>query len=77
MLIRNAAELGVAIRERRKLAGLDLTEAAELLGVSRRLLIELEHGRREASVSTVLRILAALGLDVRVLPRGSTRESSR
>lgn len=69
--IRSAADLGILIRKRRKEGGLTLTDAAELFGVSRRLLIELEQGRREAALSTVLKILGALGLDVYVRPRSS------
>lgn len=71
MRIDSPTALGRAIRQRRKQAGLTLTEAAELMGVSRRLLIELEHGRREAALPTVLDILHALGLELSVRPRAS------
>lgn len=77
MIIRTPGDLGAAIRQRRKLAGLDLTAAAELLGVSRRLLIELEHGRREASIATVLRMCSALGLEIHCVPRGTSREAGQ
>lgn len=62
--ITSPTELGREIRARRKNAGMTLTEAAELIGVSRRLLVELENGKREAALSTVFTILRALGLEV-------------
>lgn len=61
--------LGSIIRQRRKEAQLSIDDAAELLGVGRRLLIELEHGNRRASVDTVLRTLSALGLELQVEPK--------
>jgi transcriptional regulator with XRE-family HTH domain len=70
-LIDSPKTLGRVIRQRREQAGLTLTDAAELLGVSRRLLIELEHGRREAALPTVLAILHALGLELYARPRAS------
>lgn len=69
--IRTPLSLGEEIRARRKAAGLTLTEAAELIGVSRRLLVELENGKRRVAVHTLFDILAALGLEM------SVRERSR
>jgi len=80
MEIGNHRELGALIRRRREEAGLTATEAAQLAQVSRRLLIELERGKRpNVRLSGVLRILAFLGLELQVLPRGlpGTRIDSR
>lgn len=60
--IASVADLGKLVRARRQIAGLTLTDAAELLGIGRRLLIELEHGRREASIATVFHVLHGLGI---------------
>jgi transcriptional regulator with XRE-family HTH domain len=68
--ITDLASLGAAIRARRQLARMTLDEAADLLGVSRRFLIELEHGRRRASIDKVLDVLHAFGLELMLLPRG-------
>ena len=71
MLVRNVVGLGRVIRLRRKEAGLTADEAARLAGVSRRLLIELERGRRpNVGAAAVFRILELLGLRVDVEPRG-------
>jgi transcriptional regulator with XRE-family HTH domain len=67
--IRNLADLGDAIRARRHLTGLTLDAAAALLGVGRRFLVELENGKRRASIETVIRVLHGLGLELRVEPR--------
>lgn len=63
------ADLGEAVRQRRQAAGMTLDEAAALLGVGRRFLVELENGKRRASIETVLRVLHDLGLELRVEPR--------
>lgn len=71
MAIHDTAELGKLIRQRREDAGLTATRAAQLAGVSRRLLIELELGkRRNVTMRTVLRLLELLGLEMEVGPRG-------
>ena len=70
-------DLGSVIRRRRRASSLTIDQAADLLGVSRRFLIELENGKRRASVDTVLRVLQALGLDLRVSPRSATDWSGR
>ena len=67
--IQNPTDLGKLIRARRAEAGLTLTEAAGLLGIGRRFLIELEHGRRHASIHTVLKVLHGLGLELVVETR--------
>ncbi len=62
--ISNLTQLGRLVRRRREAAGLTLDEAAGLLGVGRRFLIELEHGKRRANIETLLRVLHALGLEL-------------
>jgi transcriptional regulator with XRE-family HTH domain len=70
-LISNSRQLGARIRTRRKEADLTATQAAALARVSRRLLVELEGGKRpNVGLSAVLRILDVLGLDLEVRQRG-------
>ena len=69
--ITNARQLGAAIRERRKEAQLTSARAASLARVSRRLLVELEGGKRpNVGFDALLRILDVLGLDLDVQARG-------
>jgi transcriptional regulator with XRE-family HTH domain len=71
MLVTTARELGSLIRDRRQEAGLTATEAADMADVSRRLLIELERGKRKnVGFAAVMRILALLGLELDITPRG-------
>lgn len=71
MLIRDVAGLGRLIRTRREEVGLTIVEAARIAGVSRRLLIELERGRRpNVGAAAVFRILELLGLRVDIERRG-------
>lgn len=69
--ISNARQLGAAIRARRKEAHLTSTQAASFAGVSRRLLVELEGGKRpNVGFSALIRVLDVLGLDLEVSVRG-------
>ena len=71
MVIHTPRDLGKLVRARRLEAGLSAAQAADLAGVSRRLLLELETGKRkQAGLANVLRILEMLGLRVDVAPRG-------
>lgn len=64
MQIRTTKDLGAAIRDQRKKKGLDQGELAELVGVSRRWVNEVEQGKSRAQVSLILKTLDALGLNV-------------
>ena len=69
--VRNVGDLGSRVRERRGETHLTADHVAALANVSRRLLLELEQGKRSnAGFSNVLRILDVLGLRLEVVPRG-------
>jgi HTH-type transcriptional regulator/antitoxin HipB len=59
-----AADIGAAIRKKRKEDGLTLAEAAALCSVGYRFLSDLENGKAPAQLGKVLQVLNALGLDV-------------
>jgi transcriptional regulator with XRE-family HTH domain len=75
ILISDTTELGRLIRDRRKALGLSLDEAVSRLGVGRRLLLELEHGRRGVRADTLLNILQMFGLDLMVRARDGSKLS--
>jgi len=56
------ADLGSAIGRRRRELGMTLQECADLCGVGRRFLGEVERGKATAEVGLVLRVMADLGL---------------
>ena len=66
MKIHSVAQLGQAIRTRRKALKLTQVEAAGLCGVGERFLRELELGKPTVETGRVLQVLAALGIDMEI-----------
>lgn len=62
--IHSPDELGQAVRDRRKSLRLTQAELAAVASVTPRLLGEIEHGKATAQLDGILRVLAALGLDL-------------
>lgn len=62
----DATDLGRAIRARRREVGLTQGELAAAAGTSLRFVSEVERGKPTARVEGVLRLLAELGLAIRV-----------
>lgn len=60
--IRTAADLGCAVRARRKLDALTLAEVAGLTNIGIRFLSELENGKPTVRLDKLLHVLDALGL---------------
>jgi y4mF family transcriptional regulator len=69
-----AADIGAAIRKKRKEDGLTLADAAALCGVGYRFMSDLENGKATAQVGKVLQVLTALGLDVYIESRSWPNE---
>jgi HTH-type transcriptional regulator / antitoxin HipB len=69
--ITNATGLGTAVRAARKARGLRLEDVALAAGVGMRFLSELERGKASVRLEETLRVLAALGLQLKLEdPRG-------
>ncbi len=64
------AALGAAVRARRRQIGVTQEDLATSIGVSRRVVGQLENGKETVHVGIVLRAARAVGLDVGVEPRG-------
>jgi HTH-type transcriptional regulator / antitoxin HipB len=62
VFIRTPADLGAAIRDRRKQLGLDQSTFAKRIGVSRQWVIGVERGHARAAMGLVLRAIDALGI---------------
>jgi len=67
-------DLGRAVRAARKAAGLDQKDAAGLAGVGLRFLSDLENGKPTVRMDKVMRVVAVLGLELRVQPRRARYE---
>ncbi len=62
----SAKELGKAIRQSRKAMALPQAEAALLCGVGVRFLSDLENGKDSARLGLVLKVIAGLGLALKL-----------
>ncbi|MDA8126751.1 MAG: helix-turn-helix transcriptional regulator [Deltaproteobacteria bacterium] len=67
--VATAADIGLAVRKKRKEDGLTLADAAALCGVGYRFLSDLENGKETVQVGKVLKVLTALGLDMTIAAR--------
>lgn len=68
-LIRTPEDLGRQVRKRRTDLRLTQTELADVARVTLRFVSELENGKETAQLAGILRVLAALGLNLYVEPR--------
>lgn len=59
-----AADIGAAIRKKRKEDGLTLVDAAALCGVGYRFMSDLENGKKTVQMGKALQVIKALGLDI-------------
>jgi y4mF family transcriptional regulator len=62
--LRTPADIGALIRARRRELGLDQAELAEIAGVSRLWINQVEGGKPGAGLGLVLRTLASLGVEL-------------
>jgi HTH-type transcriptional regulator / antitoxin HipB len=62
--LRTPADIGALIRARRRELGLDQAELAEIVGVSRLWINQVEGGKPGAGLGRMLRTLAALGIEL-------------
>ena len=59
-----SSNLGTVIRQHRKLAGLSQLELAQLAGVGKTVVFDVEAGKATVRMATLLRILAALNIEL-------------
>jgi HTH-type transcriptional regulator / antitoxin HipB len=71
--LRHLNDVAGVVRERRRQEKLTLDEAADRFGVGRRLLVELEQGKRNVRAGTLLDLMQLLGYDVVLRRRGRPR----
>ena len=64
MRLRTPADIGAAIRQRRRDVGWDQGTLAERVGVSRQWVVSVEKGKPRAALRLVLRTLEVLGIEL-------------
>jgi transcriptional regulator with XRE-family HTH domain len=67
--IRSAEDFGARLRARRKELGLTQSQVADVIGVNRRVLSQLERGKATVQLHIALDAALAIGLDVRMMQR--------
>jgi len=60
-------EFGQRLKEARIAADLTLAELAERTGTQRSYISEIEHGHRNATIETMSKLAAAIGLELNIL----------
>jgi DNA-binding XRE family transcriptional regulator len=68
--VRTTDHLGSLVRAARQASAADQQTAAGLLGVGTRFLGDVERGKPNVRLGLVLQVLAGLGLEVWIAPRG-------
>lgn len=68
--IRDAGDLGEAIRQRRRDMGLTQVQVAETCHCSPRFIGDLERGIAGGNIKQVIRVCRELGMDLYIKPRG-------
>ena len=63
------AAFGLAIRARRRAVGVTQQQLADVIGVNRRVVGQLEHGKRTVRLEIALSAAQAVGLDVNMRER--------
>ncbi|MEU4161694.1 helix-turn-helix transcriptional regulator [Actinoplanes sp. NPDC026670] len=63
----STAALGLAIAQARRAAGLTVDQAAERSGISRRHLLDLEHGKKKPLITTLADVADGLGIPLGLL----------
>jgi len=71
-VIRSAKEFGAAIRLARKKQDMRQVDVAQKASIRQAIVSDLENGVAAAKLDTVLRVMAALDMDVSISPRRKT-----
>ncbi len=69
--INSVSEWGALVRQHRKSQKVRIEDLSDMAMISARLIGEFERGKETCQVGKVLQILKFLGLEIRIVPRGS------
>lgn len=74
-LARNPKQIGTIIQRARKKRGWNQTQLGEKAGLRQETISLVETGNPAAKIETILAVLAALGLELRIAPRSTQSPS--
>jgi predicted transcriptional regulator len=69
--IENVSDMGKLVRQHRKSQKVRIEDLSDMAMMSARLIGEFERGKETCQIGKVLQILKFLGLEIRIVPRGS------
>jgi predicted transcriptional regulator len=69
--IKSVSEMGALVRQHRKSQKIRIEDLSDMAMISARLIGEFERGKETCQIGKVLQILKFLGLEIRIVPRGS------
>ena len=64
--VKSVADLGMALRATRKGAGVRLDDLADIVGVSKQFVSDVEYGKQTVQLGLVLKLLAEMGLHLSI-----------
>jgi HTH-type transcriptional regulator/antitoxin HipB len=70
MIVRAADDLTALVRDRRRELGLTQEQLADIIGVHRAFVSQLERGKVSVRFDLLLRLVQALGMDIELRRRG-------
>jgi y4mF family transcriptional regulator len=71
MIIRTADQLIATVRDRRRELGLTQEQLADIIGVHRAFVSQLERGKATVRFDLLLKLVQALGMDIELRARGA------
>jgi HTH-type transcriptional regulator/antitoxin HipB len=74
---RSSKQLGTILRKERKAAGLSQAQLGSMIGSRQATVCQVEAGKPGARIQTILDLLAALGLGLKIVVRRRQSESER
>lgn len=74
MLIHSAQELAIVVANRRKKTKISQKTAADLVGLRQQTISNFENNPSSTELDTLFRILAAVNLDIYILPKEKTSQ---
>ena len=75
-IVQNVQNIGVLVRRQRRSLGAKLRDTAPMAQVGTRFLSEFERGKPTVEFGKALSVLQAVGLDLAVVPRKATNDST-
>jgi predicted transcriptional regulator len=69
--ISSVSEMGILVRQHRKSQKVRIEDLSDMAMMSARLIGEFERGKETCQVGKILQILKFLGLEIRIVPRGT------